>query len=365
MPKYRHPELEGSESQTLYTFELKSRRKTRLVRLCWVLLGLVIGMGGTAATYIALTTQWTDVISSIDIPLQTNRDSGQKYQEGLSKAMSAAELTQSAEFKEDWVRVAMLWQEAITHMDNVPANNNEGAVAQQKVGEYQRNLQYAQSNVQTRPSRNPNVQEFWIPGTDRSVVIDIQGTPSRVIRYDTFCQEILYYGDSRVELQHGQVSEYDNVGNNLKVVGDATTASIFQGDRSFWTLGSLKEEVFRFQGAPDRIINYETIGKEMLYYGNSSIELEDGSVVGYRNEDRNLKVAIPTPSIDSSENVSPSWSLGASRAEVLNTQQQTPTQVTRNNAACKETLAFGDSSVELKHGIVTGYDNISRNLRVR
>lgn len=365
MPKYRHPELEDSDSPTLYTFELKSQRKTRLVRLCWIFFGLVLGMGGSAATYLALTTRWASVLPSIELPMRVNREANRNFLEGTSKAMSAAELTQSAEFKEDWVRVAMLWQEAIAHMGSVPGGDTHGATAQQKVGEYQRNLQYAQSNVQTRPSRNPDVQEFWVPGAERSLVINVQGTPSRVIRYDTFCQEILYYGDSRVELKHGQVSQYDNVDNNLKVVGDATTASLFQGDRNFWTLSSSKEEVFRFQGAPGRIVNYETMGKETLYYGNSFVELEGGSVIGYRNDDRNLKVAIPTPRADSSEDVPNFWSLGANRADVLLAQQQTPTQVIRNTATCKETLAFDDSTIELKHGIVTGYDNISNNLRVR
>lgn len=365
MPKYRHPELEDSKSQTLYTFELKSQRKTRLTRLCWILTGLVIGMGGSAAAYLVLTTQWAHVMPSIELPMGQGRESARMFREGLHKAMSAAELTQAAEFKEDWVRVAILWQEAIAKMEAVPSDDTNAALAQQKIGEYQRYLQYAQSNVQTRPQRNPEAQEFWVPGADRSLVIDIQGTPSRVIRYDTFCQEILYYGNSRVELQHGQVSQYDNIDNNLKVVGDTTTASLLQGDRSFWSLGSTKEDIFRFEGAPDRIINYETIGKEILYYGDSFVELEGGSVVGYRNSGNNLQVAISMPPVDDSETLPSAWSLGASRADVLNIQQQTPTQVERNSATCKETLTFEDSTVELKHGVVVGYDNLSQNLRVR
>jgi hypothetical protein len=58
------------------------------------------------------------------------------FREGVNKAISAANFTQSAKS-----------QEAITLMNAVPSNSPNYAVAQQKIVEYQRNLSYAKKNA--------------------------------------------------------------------------------------------------------------------------------------------------------------------------------------------------------------------------
>jgi hypothetical protein len=68
------------------------------------------------------------------------------FAEAVNKAMSAATHTQSANSKDEWNLVASQWQEAITLMNAVPPSHPKSVIAQQKVIEYQRNLDYAQKN---------------------------------------------------------------------------------------------------------------------------------------------------------------------------------------------------------------------------
>ena len=101
-----------------------------------------------------------------------------------------------------------------------------------------------------------------------------------------------------------------------------------------------------------------------LYYGDSSITLENNQVVSYFNVDRNLKVSL-LPILPPSRPVADSWSLGSSRAEVLMAQRTTPTYVSRSDSLCEEVFHFEDSEVFFSRGMVTGYQNGSQNLRVR
>ncbi|HEY9727815.1 MAG TPA: hypothetical protein V6D50_15305 [Chroococcales cyanobacterium] len=47
----------------------------------------------------------------------------------------------------DWLLVVSQWQEAVALMKAVPASHSKYTVAQQKIMEYQRNLDYAQNNA--------------------------------------------------------------------------------------------------------------------------------------------------------------------------------------------------------------------------
>ncbi|MCT7957615.1 OmpA family protein [Laspinema palackyanum] len=82
---------------------------------------------------------------TVEIP--PNSDS---FGEAMKKATSAATLTQTAKTPEQWLQVAKQWQEAIAFLQVVPENNANYATAQQKVGEYQNNLNYAQTNAGLR-----------------------------------------------------------------------------------------------------------------------------------------------------------------------------------------------------------------------
>lgn len=370
MANRRHPELEGYESRQLYTFELKTQRKKWRDRMGWITSGLVLGISlGVGGHFI-----WLYLSQQMSGLTQAEQRELTEFRQGTEKAMRAAEETQRAEFREDWVTVAMLWQGAIAHMQAVSSSDPNYALAQEKVQEYSRNLQYAQSNVETRQAIQPETLSHWTLGTDRGTVLALEGTPSRVMRYDTLCREVMYFGNNRVELKHGQVSSYDNIDGSLNVLPTEFVSSVItRGDRSFWTIGSSREDVFRIEGPPTRISGYESIGRETLYYGDNFIEIEDGLVTGYQNGDRTFQVAIagtdsqlPGEASEGNQNVEQQfWSLGASRDELLRIQQGTPTHVSRNRDSCEEKISYGASTVELRHGVVTGYNNSGNNLRIR
>jgi hypothetical protein len=61
----------------------------------------------------------------------------------------------------------------------------------------------------------------------------------------------------------------------------------------YWTIGSTRDDVLRIQGTPTQVAQYETLGKEVFYYGSSSnIVFKKGRVVEYNNYHNNLKVFV-------------------------------------------------------------------------
>ncbi|HEY9888686.1 MAG TPA: hypothetical protein V6D02_09820 [Candidatus Obscuribacterales bacterium] len=355
MPRKRHPELEGFLTQPLYTFELKSRRKTLRNRLLWTLLGVTLGAGLAGGAY------WFEPLAMLrPAATEPTLAADDPFRVGSNQAMSAAELTQTAEYREEWSQVALLWQQAIRQMQAVPSTHPHYAVAQQKRVEYDRNLQYAQSNVNSRSPNHPQDPTYWTTGSDRELVIHLQGMPTRVNQYDTSCREVLYYGDSTIELINGYVSSYSDVNGNLKVLGDGRVALSVQPQPQTWTLGSSQDEVFQVQGTPTRTTNYQNL--TTLHYQDSSVELREGRVVGYANLADNLKVALVPIASDSG--IPTAWVLGAGRTAVLRAEQQTPTAVSRLDNSCEEVFTFDQSTVTFRKGFVSEYSNFSNNLQL-
>ncbi|MGF1495944.1 MAG: hypothetical protein ACFB8W_03850 [Elainellaceae cyanobacterium] len=288
----------------------------------------------------------------------------ESFRQAINKAMSAAELTQSATYREEWATVAKLWQEAIYLLKTIPETSSQHSVAQQKIGEYERNLQYAKTNVTTRPAKLADgTIPFWTVGSTRELLVAVQGTPTRIIRADSRCEEVVYYGNSQVELKYGMVVHYDDLDNNLKVSVDAAASPI--QSTNAWTLGSSKEEVFRVQGTPSRVRTFNSLNTEVLYYGDSLIELKNDVVTAYSDFDGRLKVTMAPILAGFPADASPQfWQLGSQRAEVFRIQD-TPTQVQRDDSFCREVLHYGDSTIDLQNGIVVGYNNFDNNLKVK
>jgi hypothetical protein len=69
------------------------------------------------------------------------------FREAVSKAINAANLTQSAKSPGEWKIVVTQWQTAIALMKSVPSSSPNYAIAQQKIIEYQKNLNYADKNA--------------------------------------------------------------------------------------------------------------------------------------------------------------------------------------------------------------------------
>ncbi|QFS48859.1 hypothetical protein GXM_06353 [Nostoc sphaeroides CCNUC1] len=68
------------------------------------------------------------------------------FREAVSKAINAANLTQLAKSPDEWKTVVSQWEAAIALMKSVPSSSPNYIVAQQKIIEYQRNLNYAEKN---------------------------------------------------------------------------------------------------------------------------------------------------------------------------------------------------------------------------
>lgn len=357
MSKKRHPELEGHQSEPLYTFELTNQRKSLRNKLLWTFLGTGLGVG----------LMWLGLAFELPLLPQANQPQTSSeedpFNQGSRQAMSAAELTQTAEFREEWSQVAILWQQAISHMQAVPTAHPNYEVAQQKLSEYARNLQYAQSNINTRVPDNPDERPYWTIGSDRELVIAIQGMPMRMSQYSNSCKEVMYYGDSIVELKNGYVVDFSDLSGNLNVLGDRQVALSIRSSADTWAIGASQEEVFQIQGTPTRTSTFQDA--VTLHYGNSLVQLVNDNVVGYANADDNLKVAIlPVAAAEDGVNFQ-GWSLGSSRMEVLQAEQQTPTAVSRLDNNCKEIFEFGNSTVTFRQGLVTEYIDDGANLTVQ
>ncbi|MFM7471806.1 MAG: hypothetical protein ACKO5P_09895 [Nodosilinea sp.] len=361
MAKKTHPELQGEKFQTLYTLQFKRTGQVLRERFSWTAMGLCLGMG-TAVAFLSLPV--TSMVISWPL-FQAQPESNDDFKAGTDRAMKAAELTQSAASKEEWVRVALLWQQAIANMNSVPLNSSNYSLAQQKIKEYDRNRQYAETNVSTRTADVPGNTAYWTVGSDRDWVIAIQGPPSRTLSYEGSCQESLSYGTSVVEFENGYVKEYSNRDANLKVLANTPIALSTQPTPQTWSLGSSTNEVLKLQGTPTRTQQNGGDDLVTLYYGSSSILIKKGYVVSYWNNDGNLKVSVKLANPIAQHLPSQRWSVGSSRAEVLKNQPGVPTAVSRNDGSCEETFQFGSSQVTLRQGFVAGYKNEGKNLLTR
>lgn len=361
MAKKSHPELQGEKFQTLYTLQFKRTGQVTKERFSWTAMGLCLGVG-TAVAFLSLP------VASMLIPwpvFQVQPDANDNFKAGSSQGMKAAELTQSASSKEEWVQVALLWQQAIAHMNSVPVNSPNYRLAQQKIKEYDRNRQYAETNVNTRTANVPGSRSYWTVGSDRDWVIAVQGPPSRIVRYEGSCEEMLSYGTSLIELENGYVKEYSNLDGNLKVLANTPIALSTQAKPQTWSLGSSTNEVLKLQGTPTRTQQNGSDDLATLYYGSSSILTKNGYVVNYWNNDGNLKVSVNLAKALAQTLTVDRWSVGSSRAEVLKIQPSPPTAVSRDDGSCEETLQFGSSQVTLRQGFVAGYKNEDKNLLTR
>lgn len=81
--------------------------------------------------------------SPIPSPSPASSPQSDVFREAVNKAISAAQLTQSAKSKAEWNQVASEWESAIALMKTVPESSQNYALAQKKAIEYQGNLEYA------------------------------------------------------------------------------------------------------------------------------------------------------------------------------------------------------------------------------
>jgi hypothetical protein len=111
-----------------------------------------------AAVGIYLYSQFTQIQNNQPLPvaatpqaeasiIPTVLPTSDNFREAVNQAISTAKLTQSAKTQAEWQTVVTGWKIAIELMKTVPSSSSNYAVAQQKISEYQRNLDYAQKNA--------------------------------------------------------------------------------------------------------------------------------------------------------------------------------------------------------------------------
>ncbi len=81
-------------------------------------------------------------------PSPTSTD--EAFRRGINIATNAANRTQTAQSLQEWEQVANLWIQSIEQLKQVPASSPNYAIAQQKVQNYQANLNYARQQIEQR-----------------------------------------------------------------------------------------------------------------------------------------------------------------------------------------------------------------------
>ena len=76
----------------------------------------------------------------------------------------------------------------------------------------------------------------------------------------------------------------------MKNVSGDESKSDAKDSKDYFTIGSTEDEVLKIMGDPE---SYNDLGMfKKLYYGMSSVTIEDGKVKSYDNSDGNLKVKV-------------------------------------------------------------------------
>lgn len=80
-------------------------------------------------------------------PVETTPPPDYSYKDAIDQALDAVDKSQTASTSAEWRNAAAAWDEATVLMKRVPESNENYAEAQGKISEYQRNLEYAQSQA--------------------------------------------------------------------------------------------------------------------------------------------------------------------------------------------------------------------------
>ncbi|MBN3876944.1 MULTISPECIES: hypothetical protein [unclassified Nostoc] len=141
---------------------INNQRKYRNFNKNWLLIFLifsivvVIYFSSKFREILPLTSKITTQIPSKPVlvtPLPVTSESPtmllqtDTFGEAVRKAINAANLTQSAKSPDEWKTVVSQWEAAIALMKTVPSSSPNYVVAQQKIKEYQINLNYADKNA--------------------------------------------------------------------------------------------------------------------------------------------------------------------------------------------------------------------------
>ncbi len=103
------------------------------------------------------------------------------FQEAENKAISAKNIAQIAQTKEDWTLVANRWQQAIDLIQAVPKSHPKYSLAQKQLAEYQSGLNDAQKQVKLPAPTPSKIADNQTPSQEtpgQVYIIDPQATPT-------------------------------------------------------------------------------------------------------------------------------------------------------------------------------------------
>ena len=86
--------------------------------------------------------------------ISRDKDTEKPFNKALEQGSSAATLAQSAKTEAEWKAIAEQWKQAIALMKTVPKDSSDYAIAQQKISEYQKNLDAALQKAKTATPAN-------------------------------------------------------------------------------------------------------------------------------------------------------------------------------------------------------------------
>jgi len=204
----------------------------------------------------------------------------------------------------------------------------------------------AESAARSRPRvvSKPTIalppQKFFGKGSTREEVIAAQGRP------DSATDKLFRYGTSDVHFEDGKVVSWRNGYPRLKI---RMVAAPNLGGRTFFTVGSTKDQVIDAQGTPD------SFTETSFTYGTSKVYFAGGRVKSWRVHSDPLNVKL----MPRSEVGSPThFTVGSSKDEVL-AAQGTPDSFTESE------FAYGSSRVFFDNDRVSSWDSKHPTLRAR
>lgn len=138
------------------------------------------------------------------------------FHEAVQEAMAASELVQEANLPEEWEVVVSKWGKAVEHLEAVSKEDENYSTAQQKIEEYQSNLDYAKQNfldsslgeaLVDTGSTAKEIQSWIDQGADpRQVKTSVLGEPTPELYYAAS-----FGNDSAVRVLLGNGASWDQL----------------------------------------------------------------------------------------------------------------------------------------------------------
>jgi len=131
-----------------------------------------------------------------------------------------------------------------------------------------------------------------------------------------------------------------------------TSSSLISDGKTYFTIGSTKNEVQALQGTPSSIIG------DTWFYDASQIIFSNDRVIGYSNNSGNLHIRLLPKTDGMHIREKGYFTVGSTRDEVI-ALQGTPSGIIGN------TWIYGLSQIEFYNENVVSYSNVSKNLKVK